>query len=153
MGPAACTEPQCLYKGALYFTYLMGTVELIGDLCLGAAVYWYFPINTVLKTIRNSNSDCKLNCNMVTGITFTTYIRHITATQFPSLVWIRTVWKMSTVLIFALYFTAVCIVSHWFILIHRIVGCDVARKTAVICVCSVQNFLNGSVLWPFFWNF
>ena len=35
----ACTELQYLYKGAPYFTYLMGTVELIGNLCLGAAFY------------------------------------------------------------------------------------------------------------------
>ena len=24
MGPTACTEPQCLYKGEFYFTYVFG---------------------------------------------------------------------------------------------------------------------------------
>jgi len=33
MGRTACTEPQCLYKGALYLYLSVGTGITVGDSC------------------------------------------------------------------------------------------------------------------------
>jgi hypothetical protein len=42
MGRTACTEPQCLYKGALYLTYLLNHpssgLHLLVDVLINAAV-------------------------------------------------------------------------------------------------------------------
>jgi hypothetical protein len=46
MGPTACTEPQCLYKGGLYFYFIICTFDMTHWNDLGALAKHQIYVNT-----------------------------------------------------------------------------------------------------------
>ena len=68
MGRVACTEPQCLYKGALYLFYLAITQRLL-----------YVPSRLTLQTINTLNAELNPIC----------YLLALLAHHFLHVSWIR----------------------------------------------------------------